>query len=227
MAFHVPFEQRKRRDDNAVYIGFEDRRQQYRNQRIYRRTSGVNGFGLAGFIMSILSIFSMGFTAPIALLLSVIGLRKSPRGFATAGTIISLLALLPIGLITIGGIYAHRTHQVHRIERQQHHQFVKAVEKTKSSLTDAAGLIREYRSENSGYLPEGIEGNKMLIKADSKDAWGEALRYEVEQLSDSPATTIATIRSAGRDKEFDTADDVVTQIPSGIKTISDRDSSEN
>lgn len=56
-----------------------------------------NALGLTGFILSLLSPCTCGLLAPIALLLSIIGLFKEPRGLATAGTVISLLVVLGCG----------------------------------------------------------------------------------------------------------------------------------
>lgn len=220
MAFHVPFNQRTRPHDNALYIGFDEpRQQQYRQQQIYRRNSKSNGFGVGGFVLSIVSIFTGGLLAPIALIVSLIGLRKSPRGFATAGTIVSSMTLFFIGLAvagaTLGEKFAHDHHH-HRHQRiHAHNQYKAQALKTQTQLAEAAALIRDYRSENSGEIPEGIEGNKMLVQSGAVDAWKNELRYEVNELEDSSASLIAVIRSAGSDQKFYTNDDIYTRIPAG------------
>ncbi len=60
--------------------------------------SGGNGFGLAGFIISLVSVLTVFLLAPLGLILSLIGLRKAPRGLAIAGAVIggifTLLLLL-------------------------------------------------------------------------------------------------------------------------------------
>jgi hypothetical protein len=56
--------------------------------------STTNGMGLAGFILSLVGLFSAGCLSPIALVFSLIGLAKEPRGFAIAGLVISLVSLL-------------------------------------------------------------------------------------------------------------------------------------
>ena len=63
----------------------------------------TNGLGTAGFITAILSWFTCGFLMPFALLISVLGLFKAPRGMAIAGVILSSLAVIP--LVLIAGVF--------------------------------------------------------------------------------------------------------------------------
>src|SRR4051794_39566029 len=51
----------------------------------------TNGLGLAGFITSLVGLVTCGVISPVGLILSLIGLMKSPRGFAVAGTILGLI----------------------------------------------------------------------------------------------------------------------------------------
>ncbi len=64
----------------------------------------TNGMGLAGFIVSLVGLFTGGCLSPIGLVLSIVGLLKEPRGFAVAGLVISLLAVLGwvVGFIFLG-----------------------------------------------------------------------------------------------------------------------------
>lgn len=70
-----------------------------------------NGMGLAGFILSIIALFTgaiplMGWLVwLVGAILSVIGLFKKPRGFAIAGTIISFIGLI-ILIVVIGALAA-------------------------------------------------------------------------------------------------------------------------
>src|SRR5438105_4112972 len=64
----------------------------------------TNGLGIAGFIISLLAIPTLGLLSPVALLLSLIALLRRPRGFAFAGFIIGLLGTAFIAaIITIFG----------------------------------------------------------------------------------------------------------------------------
>lgn len=53
----------------------------------------TNGLGIAGFVLSLLGLF-IPFVTIGGLIFSFLGLFWSPRGFAIAGTIISLVSLL-------------------------------------------------------------------------------------------------------------------------------------
>jgi len=76
-------------------------------QTIVVQQAPSNGLGLAGFITSIISVlFTCGLLSPISFLLSIIGLFKRPRGFAIAGSIISVIQLLAIAMIGISPILA-------------------------------------------------------------------------------------------------------------------------
>lgn len=56
-----------------------------------------NTIGLVGFIVSLASILTCGFVAPIGALVSFIGVFKRPRGLAVAGLIIGLiLSVVPL-----------------------------------------------------------------------------------------------------------------------------------
>ncbi len=72
-------------------------------------SSGVNGWGIAGFVLGMVSLCgSGGLTAPIGLLLSLIGLFKTPRGWAVAGLATNTVSLcccafsFPIMLVALG-----------------------------------------------------------------------------------------------------------------------------
>lgn len=67
---------------------------------IERETPKTNGIGTAGFIMSLIAVF-LGWIPVLGwilwllgLVFSFVGLFKSPRGFAVAGFIISLVGLM-------------------------------------------------------------------------------------------------------------------------------------
>ena len=54
-------------------------------------TPEKNGFGTAGFIVSLVSIIGLGLLSILGVGLSIVGLMKKPRGLATGGLIISVL----------------------------------------------------------------------------------------------------------------------------------------
>ncbi|MGH7131311.1 MAG: hypothetical protein ACREJO_05135 [Phycisphaerales bacterium] len=69
-----------------------------------------NGFGITGFILSLVALLGgvcFGtLLSPLSLLLSIIGLRREPRGLAIAGTILSIIGIiwLAVWIIIFGSI---------------------------------------------------------------------------------------------------------------------------
>ncbi len=75
-------------------------------QTVIVQQAPSNGLGLSGFVTSLVSLIFCGILSPIALLLSLFGLIKRPRGLAIAGSIISGLQLLFIIIVGIAPILA-------------------------------------------------------------------------------------------------------------------------
>jgi hypothetical protein len=69
------------------------------NVPVYYLPPTSNGLGLAGFVVSLVGLLSLGILCPIGLILSLFALAKRPRGFAVAGVILGLLG-------SCGGIIA-------------------------------------------------------------------------------------------------------------------------
>jgi hypothetical protein len=123
--------------------------------------------------------------------MSFLALGKKPRGAAAAGVFLGLIGSLWIGFLTAGAISA----TMHAAAREEHQR----ARATQHVLVQAQGVIERYRSE-TGRLPEGIEGNKLVLSF--TDVWNNAVRYDGDE--DAYA-----IRSAGPDRKFDTPDDLV------------------
>jgi len=135
--------------------------------------------------MSLVGIITCGALSPIGLILSLVGLRKEPKGFAVAGAIIGGVGIIVLGVLA--GLV------VVLIPKGQ----VAATEVMIGMAEDAI----EARAEESGVLPSVDEAQELI--AEFEDAWGNALRYE-------PSGDDFTIRSAGPDGVFDTSDDIVS-----------------
>ncbi len=149
---------------------------------------GAWGFGISLFGL----LFTFGLLCPLGFLLSFFGLFSPKRGFATAGLILgglgSLFVAAGIGTLAVAATTFHH----YRVE-------VPKIEETRHVLNTACVEIESYRQEN-GKLPEGIEGNKLVLKFE--DAFGNSVRYEPEDNGNFG------IRSAGSDGKFDTQDDL-------------------
>lgn len=158
-----------------------------------RKRRSHNWLGAWGFGVSLFGLlFTFGLLCPLGFLLSFFGLFSPKRGFAVAGLILggigSLFVAAGVGTIAIAASTVHH----YRVE-------VPKLEKTRQVLNTACVEVESFRQEN-GKLPEGIEGNKLVLKFE--DGFGNAVRYEPEENGDYG------IRSAGHDGQFDTDDDL-------------------
>lgn len=193
MAFHIPFEHRHR--GQPIYIGFDAPPPRPRRR--------WNWWGFFGFGLSLLALPTAGLLSPVALLLSLIGMRRQPRRLATAGAVLSGLGTLMLAGLITAGVTAHQRHEQAREANRNAQRNRVNVSKTSDTMKVALAEFKEFSEANQGNLPAWIDANMVAIK--HKDAWGESLRFDVE--SDG-----AKLRSAGADRKFDTRDDVITKV---------------
>ena len=193
MAFHVPFSERQKHP--PIYIGFE-------TPPVYRARR-TNWWGISGLLLSIGGLFTCGFFSPVAFLISLVGLGRRPRKAAVTGTVISLVGM-GIAASFVLGSYSNQMHR-REVARQKTEavEVAQQVEQGTTLLASAVSEMEGFRDEHDGSLPQAMDGNILVIKY--KDPWDQELRYEVEMNG-------ATIRSAGPDSRFDTADDLTRKI---------------
>ena len=153
----------------------------------------TNGFGVAGFTVGILGLFTFGLLSPIGLILSFIGLFKKPRGFAAAGFAMSLVGVGFIGTVTALPFVAHRHHQMAQV-----HEANQQV--TRNAIRSAISEIEHSQQTGPSKTIDGFQGNAVTVQY--RDAWGNELRFD--ERDDGFA-----VRSAGPDQNFDTADDLL------------------
>lgn len=149
-----------------------------------------NGLGILGCLFSLLGVVTFGLFSPVGLGLSLLAMGRHPRFAATVGIVLGGLGtafLVLIGWAVIAGVQT--------VDHQ-----VKA-DRTSDSFASAVAAVEEYQMHHGGRLPEGIEGNKLLITRKLNDAWGSELRYDALARG-------YLIRSAGPDRQFETADDL-------------------
>jgi len=165
------------------------------NENHRRKSSSTNVLGAWGFGISLFGLLmTFGLLCPLGLMLSFLGLFAKKRGIAIAGTIIGGIGT---SIVAVGiGSIAMAASAVHHYQVE-----VPKIEQTRAVLDQACVEIESYRQENNK-LPEGIEGNKLVLKFE--DAYGNAVRYEPEEDGKF------AIRSAGTDGQFDTRDDLRT-----------------
>jgi hypothetical protein len=151
-----------------------------------------NGLGLAGFIVSLVGlILTCGILCPVGLVLSLFGLRKEPRGFAIAGTVIGGIGTL-FAVVVVGAIVMLVVEGKEAVLHGAGGQL-----QTVFALTEAEQTIEMERTEK-GRLPDEAHGNALI--AEIRDGWKRKLRYE-------PHDDTFTIRSAGPDGVFGNGDD--------------------
>lgn len=157
------------------------------------KSSSSNVLGAWGFGISLFGLLmTFGLLCPLGLLLSFFGLFAKKRGIAIAGTIIGGIGT---SIVAVGvGSIAMAANAVHHYQVE-----VPKIQETRQVLDTACVEIESYRQQNNK-LPEGIEGNKLVLKFE--DAYGNAVRYEPEEDGKF------AIRSAGMDGKFDTSDDL-------------------
>lgn len=151
-----------------------------------------NGLGIAGFIVSLVGIFTAGVLCPIGLLLSFIALFRAPRGFAVAGFIIGLIGTAALAAVLF--FFGFATFSCF--------SFGKPFMMTGQAMVQSQQKINTFEV-NHGALPGDAEGNTLL--SGERDGWGHPLRYE------QTGPQSFEIRSAGPDGIFDNTDDMVQQ----------------
>ncbi len=200
MRYHVPFAHRQRPHGHRpgpIYIGFDE------PVSIQRRRGRFNWFGFMGLLMVLISPLTLFAIAPVALIFCLIGMRRSPRGMATVGLVLSVMATAALTLGVIGVASHNAELQNARQRAWETHQRQIEIRKTNAILDDAKQELREFRAENDFNLPGALDGNIMMVQY--LDAWETELRYE-------PNPDGCIVRSAGPDKRFSTSDDVIAKL---------------
>lgn len=183
---HVPYDARNR---EVLYITDPP------NARTARRKQS-NGFGVAGFVLSILGFFTCGVLSPLGLLFSTLGIFRAPRGLATAGLVMGMAGTGAVGLFVAA--LSHESH-VHHDVAVRHYES----HRTSERINQAKQEIEQYRLEHEGRMPEGVQGNKIVVLIE--DGWKTSLGYE-------PDDTGYVVRSAGPDHQFNTYDDITSRV---------------
>lgn len=143
-----------------------------------RSSSQSNTIGLVGFILS----FCL---SPIGLILSLIGLGKSPRGFAIAGVIVGLIGTAVWAFVGYG---------------------IAILAKGFALAVDYQAIqqsVDRHKTANGGALPTDLAALG-LSQDERTDPWGKEYRF-----TPSSDGVTWTLTSAAFDGQFDTKDDGV------------------
>lgn len=191
MPYHVPFSQRNRQVlPGPIYIGFDQ------PVSIQKRRGRFNWAAFVGFLLALVSPLTMFLAAPLALLFSLFGLRRSPRKMATVATVLSLAGTGVLTLLILGTARHH--HHAQHVARNY-----KKVAATRVALEQARASIADWRDQHANHLPDLALGMEMTVAW--RDAWERELYYE-------PVKDGCLVRSAGPDGEFRTRDDIVSRV---------------
>jgi hypothetical protein len=169
----------------------------YAQVHVINNQAPSNGLGIAGFITSLVSLFVCGgCLSPVALILSAIALFGKPKGFAIAGTIISVIGMIPLLLIIVVpvmmiGLLSSAFASV------GFSGFV--VDMQGFAITSQ---IDAYIDQN-GSVPASLASVQTLDQSITQDPWGNAFVYEPD-----PTNNTYVLFSLGPDGIRDTADDI-------------------
>jgi hypothetical protein len=158
-----------------------------------------NTLGLAGFICSLVGLFTGGLLSPVGLVISLVALGKQPRGFAVAGLILGLIGTCG-GIILVLFFGAMILALLGIIVLAVALSETEKIEIT-SDMVKIAAAVQHYKDQNH-YLPAGLE-LLTLQESTLRDPWGEKYRYVQKDPKED-----FDIVSSGEDKAFDTKDDV-------------------
>lgn len=150
----------------------------------------TNALGLAGFIVSIVALFTCGCLSPISLLLSFVAVFKRPRGFAIGGLFLSLVA------IGIGVAVATYVTSIGL-----------SVRPVLSDGLEVAEAIAAYRKTHDGKAPDSFEQLGGEYLHGKSDPWGTP--YEYTKSDDGVRVMLL---SFGPDRIGGTSDDVHVRI---------------
>lgn len=150
-----------------------------------------NGIGLAGFVVSLVGLFFCGIPAVFGVLISLIGLTKTPKGFATAGLVIGLVGMLELAIVCAMIFSAYQVGKSASVYLQE---FPVSMQLNMEAQT----VGNEW--EKLERLPNQAEGD--LLLRGKRDLMGNQLVYETDGTS-------FTLRSAGADGTLNTDDDIV------------------
>ena len=149
----------------------------------------TNGMGVAGFVTSIAGIATCGLLAIFGVILSGIGLRKEPKGFAIAGLVLGLVGLLE--LVAAVGLVILVTRAVDGVKTIAG-QAMAQVE----MFQIAVEIGQQWKSTNR--LPTQTEGD-LLVKKQSGIST-TPIHYETDG-------TTFSLRNYGLDGQANTPDD--------------------
>lgn len=158
-----------------------------------------NGLGIAGFIVSLLGIIgTCGLLSPVGLVMSIIAMKREPKGFAIAGLVLGIIGSLSvlIGVILIGlfGVAAVLAAIGISAAAPPIHATAEMVRLTHT--------VAQYRTDH-GSLPAAVSQLPGLSHDQITDPWGNAYLIVPDTSPDG-----FSIVSVGPDGQPSTGDEI-------------------
>jgi hypothetical protein len=170
-----------------------------------RPTTDTNPVGLAGFIVSLVSLVACGgLLSPVGLILSLFGCFRQPRGLAVAGVVLGLigsgafiLGVVAFGVVLVAGAIALIFGA----------SFLGQTLETSFDANEVRKAIVAYERAE-GRLPGAMSDLSTLDEHAAHDLWDTPYRLEI----DAPDRQF-TLVSLGKDKTLGTDDDIRITLP--------------
>lgn len=121
-----------------------------------------NRLGLAGFIVSLVGLLTLGCLSPVGLVLSLIAVFRRPRGCAVAGLVLGCIG------VTVGGIIGTK--------------FVFSWLELAPAISDGGVIAEElakYRQSHAGSFPPSLDDLPGLPVTAKVDEWKQLYHYRV------------------------------------------------
>lgn len=170
-----------------------------------RPTTDTNPVGLAGFIVSLVSLVACGgLLSPVGLILSLFGCFRQPRGLAIAGVV---LGLVGSGAFILGIVLLGAGLIIGAIALIFGASFLGQTLETSFDANEVRKAIVAYeRAEGS--LPTAMSDLSTLDEHAAHDLWDTPYRLEIDS-----ADRQFTLISLGKDKTLGTDDDIRITLP--------------
>ncbi len=139
-----------------------------------------NGLGLFSFILSVLGLSTCGTLSAVSLVLSIIGLKREPRGTAVAGFILSLLGLVLLSsslFYFLTGFYAFSNSFGNFMAPTGNSD--PAAETAIEMQTITIKVGKQWQEKQ--LLPSQTEGDQLVASA--IDGWGNPIEYQTDGTS--------------------------------------------
>lgn len=179
--------------------------EQYDYGHAGRQTTDTNPVGLAGFIVSLVSLVACGgLLSPVGLILSLVGCFRQPRGLAIAGLVLGIigsgafiLGIVAFGVALVAGAIALIFGA----------SFLGQTLETSFDANEVRKAIVAYERAE-GRLPDELGDMASLDEGAAHDFWDTPYRMEIDESSRQ-----FTLVSLGEDKTLGTGDDIRITLP--------------